>query len=66
MVVRNGLDWFHLVMDVAKRVLAAGPHDPHVYQAMRERLVQHRHSMARHGWNLPEAQHAPTSRLKKI
>ncbi len=54
MVVRNGLDRFHLVMDVAERVPTVGPHGPHVHQTMRDRLVEHREYITRHGQDMPE------------
>ena len=54
MVVRNDLDRFHLVMDVVDRVPAVGPHGPHVRQAMRDRLVDHKAYIARHGQDMPE------------
>merc|ERR1711969_218734 len=54
MVVRNDLDRFHLVMDVMDRVPTVGPHGPHVWQAMRDRLVEHEQYIARHGQDLPE------------
>ena len=54
MVVRNGLDRFHLVMDVAERVPTVGPHGPHVHQTMRDRLVEHTEYITRHGQDLPE------------
>ncbi len=66
MVVRNGLDRFHLVMDVAERVPTVGPHGPHVHQAMRDRLVEHREYITRHGQDMPEVRdwvwpHEPAS-----
>ncbi|MEO8479724.1 MAG: phosphoketolase family protein [Gemmatimonadota bacterium] len=54
MVVRNDLDRFHLVMDVTKRVPTVGPHGAHVHQTMRDRLVEHREYITRHGQDLPE------------
>ena len=66
MVVRNDLDRFHLVMDVVDRVPTVGPHGPHVWQAMRDRLVEHEQYIARHGQDLPEVRdwvwpHEPAS-----
>ncbi|PAP74649.1 phosphoketolase family protein [Rubrivirga marina] len=66
MVVRNGLDRFHLVMDVAERVPTVGPHGPHVHQTMRDRLVEHREYITRHGQDMPEVRdwvwpHEPAS-----
>ena len=66
MVVRNDLDRFHLVMDVVDRVPTVGPHGPHVWQAMRDWLVEHEQYIARHGQDLPEVRdwvwpHEPAS-----
>jgi len=54
MTVRNRIDRFHLVMDVAERVPAVGPHGPHVHQTMRDRLVEHHEYFTQHGKDLPE------------
>ena len=54
MAVRNDLDRFHLVMDVVDRVAAVGPRGPHVRQAMRDRLAEHRAHIERAGEDLPE------------
>lgn len=54
MTVRNRIDRFHLVMDVAERVPAVGPHGPHVHQTMRDRLVEHHEYITQHGKDLPE------------
>ena len=56
MAVRNGLDRFHLVMDVVDRVAAVGPQGPHVRQAMRDRLGEHARYIRAHGEDLPEIQ----------
>ena len=51
MTVRNDLDRFHLVKDVAERVPKLAPRAAHVAQAMREKLMQHHdvHLQARRG-----------------
>jgi xylulose-5-phosphate/fructose-6-phosphate phosphoketolase len=54
MTVRNDLDRFHLVKDVAERVPKLGPRAGHIAQAMRERLVQHQTYAYEHGEDLPE------------
>ncbi|MCC7184292.1 MAG: phosphoketolase family protein [Rhodocyclaceae bacterium] len=54
MVVRNDLDRFHLVMDVIDRVPALGQRAAHVKQAMRDRRVEHRQYIVRHGEDMPE------------
>ncbi len=54
MTVRNELDRFHLVKDVAERVPKLAPRAAHVAQAMRERLVQHEAYIRRVGDDLPD------------
>ncbi|RMG31107.1 MAG: phosphoketolase family protein [Gammaproteobacteria bacterium] len=54
MVVRNDLDRFHLVMDVADRVPKLADRAGHIHQAMHEKLVAHRLYVTAHGEDLPE------------
>lgn len=54
MVVRNDLDRFHLVMDVANRVPKLRDRAGHIHQAMNDRLVEHQEYITRHGEDLPE------------
>ena len=54
MVVRNDLDRYHLVMDVIDRVPALGYRAAHVKQAMRDRRIEHRAYIERHGDDMPE------------
>ena len=54
MVVRNDLDRFHLVMDVADRVPLLKDRAGHLHQAMHDRLVEHREYITRHGEDMPE------------
>ncbi len=54
MVVRNGLDRFHLVSDVIDRVPTLGARAAHVQQAMRDRLVEHQAYIRAHGDDMPE------------
>jgi xylulose-5-phosphate/fructose-6-phosphate phosphoketolase len=54
MVVMNDLDRFHLVGDVIDRVPALGPRAAYVKQALREKLIEHKQYIARHGEDLPE------------
>ncbi len=54
MVVRNDLDRFHLVMDVADRVPALKDRAGHLHQMMRDRLVEHRQYITGHGEDMPE------------
>ncbi len=54
MVVRNDLDRFHLVMDVANRVPELKDRAGHIHQAMRDRLVEHHEYITTHGEDMPE------------
>ena len=54
MVVMNDLDRFHLAGDVIDRVPALGPHAAYAKQALRDKLVEHRQYIGRHGQDLPE------------
>ena len=54
MVVRNDLDRFHLVMDVADRVPALKDRAGHLHQAMHDRLVEHREYITTYGEDMPE------------
>ena len=54
MVVRNDLDRFHLVGDVAQRVPRLAPREAHTRQLMRDRLAEHRDYIREHGEDLPE------------
>lgn len=54
MVVRNDLDRFHLVRDVADRVASIGARAGYLKQAMRDRLIEHRQYIVQHGEDMPE------------
>jgi phosphoketolase len=54
MVVLNDLDRFHLVEDVVDRPPRLGAARAHVKQAMRDRLIEHREYIRRHGDDMPE------------
>ena len=54
MVVLNDLDRFHLVQDVVDRVPALKRDAGYIKQAMRDKLVQHRHYINEHGDDMPE------------
>ena len=54
MLVRNDLDRFHLVLDVIDRVTQMGYLAAYVRQAMRDKLIDHRHYIQRHGEDMPE------------
>ncbi len=54
MVVLNDLDRFHLVMDVMRWVPGMSHRAAHINQAMRDRLVEHKQFIERHGEDMPE------------
>jgi xylulose-5-phosphate/fructose-6-phosphate phosphoketolase len=56
MVVLNYLDRFHLVADVVDRVPKLGPSAAHVKQLVRDKLIEHRMYVDKHGEDLPMVQ----------
>jgi xylulose-5-phosphate/fructose-6-phosphate phosphoketolase len=54
MVVLNDLDRFHLVMDVIERVPGLDRVAAHAKQRMRDKLMEHKEYITRHGDDLPE------------
>ena len=54
MVVMNDLDRFHLVMDVIDRVPQLGPRAAYAKQALRDKLIEHKHYIAEYGEDMPE------------
>jgi xylulose-5-phosphate/fructose-6-phosphate phosphoketolase len=54
MAVRNDLDRFHLAMDVIDRVPKLGYAAAYAKQALRDKLIDHRHYIERHGEDMPE------------
>ncbi len=54
MVVRNDLDRFHLVADVIDRVPKLGYKAAYLKQTMRDKLIEHKHYITKHGQDLPE------------
>jgi len=54
MVVRNDLDRFHLVMDVAERVEAVRDRAGHLRQMMQDKLVEHQQYITEHGEDMAE------------
>ncbi|HKR33789.1 MAG TPA: phosphoketolase family protein [Steroidobacteraceae bacterium] len=54
MTVLNELDRFHLVESVIDRVPGLGAHSAHLRQRVRDKLVEHREYVTRHGEDLPE------------
>ncbi len=54
MVVLNDLDRYHLAADVIDRVPALGPRAAYAQQAIRDRLIEHKHYISRYGEDRPE------------
>jgi xylulose-5-phosphate/fructose-6-phosphate phosphoketolase len=54
MVVMNGLDRFHLLGDVVDRVPGLGARGAYVKQFVRDKLIDHKAYIARHGEDMPE------------
>ena len=54
MVVLNDLDRFHLVMDVADRVPKLAGKAVYLKQHMRDKRIEHKQYIVRHGEDMPE------------
>lgn len=54
MVVLNDLDRFHLVVDVIERVPWLANVGAHAKQQMRDKLLEHKQYICRHGDDMPE------------
>ncbi|MDO8541486.1 MAG: phosphoketolase family protein [Opitutaceae bacterium] len=54
MVVMNDLDRFHLAADVIDRVPALGPRAAAARRVIRDKLIQHKRYISKHGEDLPE------------
>jgi xylulose-5-phosphate/fructose-6-phosphate phosphoketolase len=54
MVVLNELDRFHLVEDVIDRVPKLGARAAYFKQAIRDKLIDHKHYIEEHGEDMPE------------
>jgi xylulose-5-phosphate/fructose-6-phosphate phosphoketolase len=52
--VQNDLDRFHLVQDVVDRLPHLGPRAAYLKQLMQDKLIEHKHYIAKHGQDLPE------------
>jgi xylulose-5-phosphate/fructose-6-phosphate phosphoketolase len=54
MCVLNDIDRFHLVMDVIDRVPHLAERAAYAKQALRDKLIDHRHYIRRYGDDMPE------------
>jgi len=54
MTVLNDMDRFHLVMDTIDRLPQTGTKGIYLKQQRKDKLIEHKHYIARHGQDLPE------------
>ena len=54
MRVQNGLDRFHLVQEVVDQLPELGGAGSYLKQIVQDTLVEHKHYIAAHGFDLPE------------
>ena len=54
MTVLNDLDRFHLVMDTIDRVPQAGEKGVYLKQQLKDKLIEHKQYIERHGEDMPE------------
>ena len=65
MTVLNGLDRFHLVMDVIERVPRLEARAAGLIQTMREKLIEHRQYVNQYGDDMPEIKNWKWNGLEK-
>jgi len=65
MAVLNEIDRFHLFDDVIDRVPALGSRAAYAKQAIRDKLIDHRHYVREHGEDMPEIRDWSWSETKR-
>jgi hypothetical protein len=63
MTVLNDLDRFHLVMDTSNRLPQTGDKDLYLKQQLKDRLIEHKQYIDKHGQDMPEIRN-PTNAAK--
>jgi xylulose-5-phosphate/fructose-6-phosphate phosphoketolase len=54
MTVLNDMDRFHLAMDAVTRLPQTGSPGIYLQQQLRDKLIEHKHYIDRHGQDMPE------------